>query len=190
MSSFHSFLFFKPTQRCRRYGLTAGLGLLALAGCRHAARQEVLRLDFENPGAPLAGWTMGNAAVPSAATAHAGQNAGLVSAAGEYGFSYVSTWEQLASPHRLRLHTWAWLPHSGIKGQLVLEIKRGNQPLYWQTMSFSEPITRYRQWEAVEQDFFLPDSLAPTDAVKLYVWRAAATPEDAYLDDLTLKKVN
>lgn len=101
----------------------------------------------------------------------------------EFSLTYLNQLARL-SPKRfdkVRLTAWGYLTAPG-SASLVFQITRADQ-----TTAFYEKIdiSRVNTWEQVSKVLTLPAVLDPTDQVKVYLWRAAATAP-VYLDDLTL----
>lgn len=162
------------------------MGLLALAGCRPASERQLMATSFED----LDGWIAPTPSWLTTTMVHSGRYACLADAASEFGATYHTTLGQLDTPRRLRVRTWAWLPHGRLNLSVVLLIQRGQETKLWRAMSVSQAITRYQQWEPVEHDFILPHDLEADDTVKIFVWQFGFFRGDAYLDDFTLEKIN
>ena len=162
-----------------------GILVLSTAGCRPEAQERILRLDFENIeslGNPLPDWV-------TSERAHSGQYACVAHASTEFAAGQEFPYQQLNQARRLRLRVWTWLPQGQVKISVVVQIQRGDALLFWEDLRLGQLVTRRLQWEPVEQDLLLPTDLLPDDNVKLFVWKISPTPDNIYLDDITLDKV-
>lgn len=158
-----------------------------LAGC-HANPPEccvLLNSDFEQ----FDGWGTARPSDLNEAQAHSGRYSLQLPAGAEYGNAYRTRFDRCPRPlHYLYLSAWVYVPgqHTG-STQLVMEIDcHGRQPNVWQTFAIDEVVKRYHKWEPVYKRFRLPDGLAATDDLKLYVWHREAG-DNIWLDDLRLE---
>lgn len=155
-----------------------------MTSCRQASVKSLVVTDFDD----LSTWLSTRPKWLTTARAHSGKYASVI-AHDAYGAVFQTTWGKLDSPHRLRLRTWAWLPHGRVKVMVVVQVVRGQENLFWQTLRVNDNVRRYGQWEPVERDFTLPNDLHPTDQVKIVFWQLGPMWEDIYFDDFSLDKL-
>lgn len=167
-------------------GVSLLVGFGAFTGCRPAVEKSIIKNDFEQ----YSGWLDQMPPWLTYAKSHSGHFACLVDAQSEFGISYTTHWQDLGKPQRLRLRTWTWLPNAHLKIALVLQVKRGENVLFWEVLPLNEVVRRYQQWEKAERDFVLPSDLQPDDEVKLFTWQSNPTHESVYLDDISLEMIN
>ncbi|MGY3088577.1 hypothetical protein ACVWYF_001610 [Hymenobacter sp. UYAg731] len=174
-----------PNHRPARFALGLLLALSAASGCRPAPEAVPVLQDFDS----LGGWIPNEPAWLSTAQAHSGQYSCLVAANTEYTPLFKTTFAGIGEPRRVRLRSWAWLPHPGLKVALVLLVRRGNEQLVWESLPLGQIVRRYQQWEPAVRDITLPKTLAPEDEVIIYIWQSSPVRDNLYVDDIRLEKI-
>lgn len=175
------------TMRIMTYWVAGAL--LGLAGCsteQQTPANELTGNDFEH----LTGWVPDN---PSLTTehAHSGKYAIKTDANIEYSLAYSRLLGQV-SPVRLakvRLTAYAYATKPGSGAVLTVQIVRSaldGANVFNQGIDLAKAVSKAGEWTKVSQEFELPAGIAPTNIMKVYLWRAAANAP-VYVDDLSLE---
>jgi hypothetical protein len=92
---------------------------------------------------------------------------------------------------KIKLNAWVFLPSENTKailGVQVIDPDQGNKETFGDGLKM-ETVHDYNKWVQIEKEMELPESLAPTHHLKLFLWRAAAV-DPVYVDDLRLSIEN
>ncbi|WP_345113007.1 hypothetical protein [Hymenobacter algoricola] len=153
--------------------------LVGTGGCQVAEKKEVAVLeDYENH--PDNVWITNE-------KVHSGNWACKITPQNVYGPGITRSWELLGHPTRLRVSAWVIMPHGRATAALVVEAKRDNATIYYRLLPIEQVVKRYNQWEQVYDTFTLPETMAPTDVVKVYLWQIGEKRNTIYMDDLMLE---
>ena len=168
---------------------------MGLAACSDSEFSEfpagvITRNDFEN----VQGWGGANESGVTSEKAHSGKYSVCVNPQIEFSYTYIRQLAQMSSgkPKRITVSAWAWVPDKDCKASLTLEIKHSPEkgtPVMYDGMELSSTVRSFKSWEKVSKTFVLPDSVAATNQLKLYMWRGSS-PRPVYLDDISIKVEN
>lgn len=167
--------------------LAIALGACSGSGSADLPAGVITRNDFEN----VQGWGGANEGSVTTEKAHSGKYSICVNPQIEYSYTYSRQLGQMSSgkPKRLTVSGWAWVPDKEAKAALILEIKHSpekNTPVFYEGMELAATIQGFKSWEKVSKTYVLPDSVAITNQVRLYMWRGSS-PRPVYLDDISIK---
>ena len=170
--------------------LSIGLGACSKSGSGDWPEGTITRNDFEN----VQGWGGANEGSLTTERAHSGRYSISVNPQTEFSYTYARQLGQMAGskPKRLVVTAWAWVPDKDAKASLILEIKHSPEkatPVLYEGLELSSTVRSFKSWEQVSKTYVLPDSVASTNQVKLYVWRGSS-PRPVYLDDVSIKVEN
>ncbi|QJX46931.1 hypothetical protein HMJ29_08290 [Hymenobacter taeanensis] len=121
--------------------------------------------------------------------AHSGMYSMRVDPAHEYSMTYSVVIGQM-SPRKvkkIKLSAWVFLPSENTKAILGVQIvdpDQGYKEVFGDGVKM-ETVKEYNKWVQVEKVMELPETLAPTHNLKLFLWRAAAV-DPVYVDDVRL----
>lgn len=173
--------------------LSSGLLLLGLhlAACSSdkqptGSNQPQISNDFES----TLGWA-GNPDVVTKAQAHSGKYAIYVNDTREFSLTFDAPLSQIVDfrPRSLQLEAWAYLTDERSTGQLGVQIVNSatdNTEFFGDGIKLAEAARGRKKWVKVSKTIVLPDSIRPTQHLKVFLWRAtAATP--IYVDDITVR---
>ncbi|TFZ66082.1 hypothetical protein E4631_13405 [Hymenobacter sp. UV11] len=88
---------------------------------------------------------------------------------------------------KLHLEAWAFMPSdqaTGVVGLQVLSPDNSKQ-IFSDDIKLRDAVKTYGEWVFVSKDITLPDSVAPAQQLRLYLWRADAG-DKVLLDDVKL----
>ncbi|TGE20593.1 hypothetical protein E5K00_21600 [Hymenobacter aquaticus] len=163
--------------------LILSLGAFLLTSCS-AVPEKVVQIGFED----IDGWVRTPPAWLTDSTAHSGRWSGQLLATADFGPGFSRTWQDLNNPKTIRVGSWVWLPHGRVHTALAIEIKRGEESLYYQNLGLQDVVKRYDQWELVHQTHELPADMQPSDVIKVYVWQWGGHYTIKY-DDMFVEKL-
>lgn len=177
---------------CMKSLLTA-LAMLSLAACSSNTEfgtpgDYITRNDFES----MMGW-IPDASALTKDHAHSGQYAIQVNPEHEFSLTYTAMLGNV-SPHKLRgikLEAWVFLPDdktTGVLGVQILDPAQGNKEIFGSGINLPETVKEYGKWVQVSKDIMLPDNIAYTHNLKVFLWRAG-TASTVYVDDLSIKAI-
>lgn len=173
------------------------LGLLLLSACSGGAGRPprlddsvVTFNDFESGG----GWSSDpahhNPGLVQKGRAHSGRYALRVDGNHEYSLTFAMPLGRIreAKFRKLRLEAWAFMPSERATASLGLQLLSPDysQQLFSDDIKLREAVHTYGQWVPIGKDVTLPDSVAPGQQLRLFMWRADATDE-VLLDDVMLR---
>ena len=170
--------------------------ILALVSCgdkkEGSPANQLASNDFES----IDGWVGDN--TPSSLTkerAHSGRYSIKVDPTVEYSMGYSNLLGKL-SPSKLRklkVHGWVNLPNGKTEAVLVTQItdpaNPAAKPIVWEGLKLTDQVKAFNKWVEVEKEIILPDNVTYANKISVYLWRTGA-PEPAFIDDLTIEKVD
>ncbi|ALD22038.1 hypothetical protein [Hymenobacter sp. DG25A] len=173
--------------------LLYALAAFSLTACSSNAElgtpgDYITRNDFE----AMMGW-IPDATALTKEHAHSGEYAIQVNPNQEFSLTYTAMLGNV-SPHKLRgirLEAWVYLPDdktTGVLGVQILDPSQGNKEIFGDGINLQETIRDYKKWVLVSKDITLPDNIAYTHNLKVFLWRAG-TASTVYVDDLSLKGI-
>ncbi|QNH62119.1 hypothetical protein [Hymenobacter sediminicola] len=148
--------------------------------------------DFES----IDGWMGDN--TPASLTkekAHSGRYSIKVDPAVEYSMGYSNLLGKLSASklRKLKVHGWVNLPNGKTEAVLVTQItdpaNPAAKPIVWEGLKLTDQVKAFNKWVEVEKEIILPDNVTYANKISVYLWRTGA-PEPAFLDDLTIEKVD
>ncbi|KAA9331348.1 hypothetical protein F0P96_13960 [Hymenobacter busanensis] len=165
------------------------LALVALVSCSKSDDQSananaITATNFDD----YEGWVPENASL-TRERAHSGKFSIKVDGNSEFSMGYVNLLGKI-SPRKMRklhLKAWAFLPSNKAAAKLGMQITDPStgQEIFGDGIKLTDQVTSFNKWVEVEKDITLPDNIAPTQLLKLFLWRDSAS-EPAYIDDLSL----
>lgn len=166
--------------------------LVSVAACSgnkagEVPANRVAMNDFES----MDGWGVIS---PSLTTekAHSGRYSVKVDRETEYSIGYTNPLIRVASTKikKLHVHGWVMLGNPQAKGVIVVQVTnpaKGGEKIYWEALDVRSAAKTLNRWTEIDKDFDLPDTIASTHELRVYMWRTA--PDGLiYLDDLELTK--
>ncbi|TDN36581.1 hypothetical protein A8B98_07765 [Hymenobacter sp. UV11] len=145
--------------------------------------------DFESGG----GWSndpsRNDPGLVEKGLAHSGQYALKVDKDHEFSLTYAMALGKMreAKFQKLHLEAWAFMPSdqaTGVVGLQVLSPDNSKQ-IFSDDIKLRDAVKTYGEWVFVSKDITLPDSVAPAQQLRLYLWRADAG-DKVLLDDVKL----
>lgn len=173
------------------------LGLLLVSACSsgadlppHLDDSVVTFNDFESGG----GWSSDpahhNPGLVQKGRAHSGRYALRVDANHEYSLTYAMPLGRIreAKFRKLRLEAWVFMPSERATGRLGLQLLSPDysQQVFSDDIQLRDAVKTYGKWVPIRKEVTLPDSVAPGQQLRLFLWRADATDE-VLLDDVLLR---
>ena len=147
----------------------------------------ITKNDFE----ALAGWGGVDPATLSKVRAHSGKYSLEVHPPDrDYSITYDAALGQV-SPRKvkkIRLDAWVFLTSAKASGMLVMQVKdpaQADKNIFWDGIKLTETVKEYNKWVKVSKEFTLPETIAYTNHVQLFLWRGDAS-EPVYADDISL----
>lgn len=88
---------------------------------------------------------------------------------------------------KIKLEAWAFLPSKNASAMLGLQVMdpATGQVVMSDGIPLVEAVEADKQWVPISKEVTLVDSIAPTNHLKVFLWRNSAT-EPAFLDDLRI----
>lgn len=169
--------------------LTRGVAaVLLLASCSRAAEAPaLLATDFEQ----FQGWCPPNSSLTTE-FAHSGRYAIRAGHDIDYSLTYSKPVGQMAAKRfrRVRIRAWAYLSEEAA-GDAILTValhdpSHDYQQLFAVGTPLSEQVKTPRHWTAITKEITFPATMAPTNELRLFLWKASASSY-AYVDDLRLE---
>lgn len=167
------------------------LMLSGLAACSSGSNEntgaDVITFnDFESS----AGWGSIDDSALNKDLAHSGRYSIKVDPAREFSFTFETVLGKVSSTKikRIRLEGWIYAPSAKATAELGLQVTdpdQGNKQVYGDGIKISDAVKDYGKWVKVSKDITLPDNIAATHHLKLFLWRASS-PEAVYADDLRI----
>lgn len=170
--------------------------LLLATACGRAAdapappdAATLMASDFEQS----AGW--GGTEQPSltAAQAHSGHTAVLVSPQVPFGYTFARTLDELSPgkiPQKMELTAWVLRTAAGSTAQLVVQVdasQTDETKVAYASLPLAEAVPKFGEWTAVKLPIALPANAVGTNRLKVYLWNNQATTP-TYLDDVALRR--
>lgn len=172
------------------------LGLALVSGCSTEplpnAKIDATTVtfnDFESGG----GWSndpgRNDPSLVEKGPAHSGQYAIKVDKDHEFSLTYAMQLGRMraAKFQKLRLEAWAFLPSAQATGVVGLQLfsPDNSKLLFSDDIKLRDAVKTYGKWVLVSKDILLPDSVAPAQQLRLFLWRADAS-DKVLLDDVKL----
>lgn len=147
--------------------------------------------DFES----LDGW-IGDNSMPSLTKekAHSGRYSVKVDPANEFSVGYSNLLGKLSTSRlrKIKIHAWVNIPNATSQAVLVTQLTDPSSPtastILWEGIKLSDQVKSYDKWVEVEKEIALPDKVTYANKIAVYLWRTA-TPGTAFIDDITITKV-
>ena len=177
----------KPFLFVATVALATALGACSKGGSADLPEGTVTINNFEN----VQGWGGANEASVTAEKAHSGRYSVMTKPGLDFGYTYANTMGQMTGgkPKKITVSGWAWVPDKDANAAIVLDIKHsatnGNQ-VYYAGMELASTVKKFNEWQEVSKTFVLPDSIASSNVLKVYMWRGSS-PRPVYLDDVTIQ---
>ncbi|MEP7265140.1 MAG: hypothetical protein ABI772_11610 [Bacteroidota bacterium] len=94
-----------------------------------------------------------------------------------------------AKVKEVKVTVWAWLSNENAKASLVVELKKGEQPLQWKEVKLQDNCSNPGDWCKVEQIVKLGGDLSNDDIhVRTYVINNSK--EEVLIDDISIEYIN
>lgn len=169
----------------------AGLVLLMATSCSKEGaskpENQLMANDFES----MAGW------VPESPSlthdkAHSGQYSIKTDNAIEYSMAYKNLLGTISPTKltKLRLTGYVYVTKPNSPAMLTVQLVRSLQDeanVFNQAIDLGKEVKKAGEWTKVSQVFTLPAEVAPTNHLRVYLWRAGSA-DPVYVDDLELTR--
>ena len=124
--------------------------------------------------------------------AHSGRYAVKVGPGIEYSTGYNNQLGKLSASklNKIKVRAWVNVASGKAESMLVVTVLDPSSPgksVMWKGFRLADQVKSYNKWVEIEQEVSLPDNVASTNRIGVFLWRTAAA-ETAYLDDLTIEK--
>ncbi|RFP66891.1 hypothetical protein D0N36_02065 [Hymenobacter lapidiphilus] len=125
--------------------------------------------------------------------AHSGRYSIFVDRTREFSLTFNAPLYRTVSfrPHSVEVEAWVYLTDDNSTAELGVQLVNSatdNTELFGDGIKLQEAAKVHKKWVKVAKTIVLPDSVKPTQHLKVFLWRSNAT-SPVYVDDITIKAI-
>ncbi|MBV2247970.1 MAG: hypothetical protein KUL83_12440 [Lentimicrobium sp.] len=151
-----------------------------------APESTIIYTDLENTDSLLSAgpvsWVNGNTIVSD--RAHSGTQSSRVDQENEFSIAFQQKLGYISQkmPKNLDITAWIYSEEKSPAGRMVVSINKVN---YYESYPVGDFFAAGGEWRQFSGSFILPDSLKPSEEIKIYLWNNRKSR--LWIDDISLK---
>ncbi len=180
-----------------RYFLLTAATIACLTSCSSDSQNRASALDEDglltfNDFESMAGWIPENNSL-TREVAHSGNYSIKVEPGMDFSLAYDAQLGQVTprKPRKIKLEAWAYVLTNQSTAKLGLQIAdpATGQTVFGDGIELLEQVKKYRTWVPISKEIPLPDSIAHSHHLKVFLWRNYF-PEVSYIDDVRISIID
>ena len=172
----------------RKYLLLLLLPLIAACSVSDDQEKKNANYIMINDFEAFDGWIPANGSL-NAEQAHSGKYSIKVDQAQEYSMGFRNFLGKVSArkPYKVKLSCWAYLPSNKATAHYQLQILDPvtGEKIFEDGIVLTNMINDYRTWVKAEKTIKLPENIAYSHEIRVFLWRADAEVP-VYIDDVSL----